>query len=50
MKSMEKNNYRGYKSVTEVEVMAADISCGTLIAGDKAYSKKNQQLEGFRYN
>lgn len=35
-----KNNYRGYKSVTEVEVMAADISCGTLIAGDKAYSKK----------
>lgn len=35
-----KNNYRGYKSVTEVKVMAADISCGTLIAGDKAYSKK----------
>ncbi len=35
-----KNNYRGYKSVTEVEVMAADISCGTLIASDKAYSKK----------
>ena len=35
-----KNNYRGYKSVTEVEVMAADISCGTLIAGDKAYSNK----------
>ena len=35
-----KNNYRGYKSVTEVEVMAADISCGTLIASDKAYSNK----------
>ena len=35
-----KNNYRGYKSVTEITVIAADISRGTISVSDKAYSKK----------
>ena len=35
-----KGNYKGYKSITEVEVVSADISQGTISVKDKQYSKK----------
>lgn len=33
-------NYKGYKSITEVEVLPADISRGTMSVTDKQYSNK----------
>lgn len=36
-----KGNYKGYKSITEIAVIAADISEGTISVPDKAYSSKN---------
>lgn len=35
-----KGNYKGYKSITEAEVISADISQGTISVSDKQYSKK----------
>lgn len=35
-----KGNYKGYKSVTEVEVISADIGQGTITVNDKPYSSK----------
>lgn len=35
-----KGNYKGYKSITQVEVIAADISQGTISIPDKQYSSK----------
>lgn len=35
-----KNNYRGYKNIAEVQVIAADISRGTMNVSDRAYSRK----------
>lgn len=35
-----KGNYKGYKSITEIEVIPADISQGTISIPDKQYSSK----------
>lgn len=35
-----KGNYKGYKSITEIKVISADISQGTISAADKPYSSK----------
>ena len=35
-----KGNYKGYKSITQVKVLSADISMGTISAADKQYSTK----------
>lgn len=35
-----KGNYKGYENITDVKVISADISRGTMIVSDKKYSSK----------